>query len=273
MLDSTIIELASRMTRIQFVERTEQLRRDIEIAQNRLTMDGLGRSGALVEAVYDLCARDIELRAQIVWQNVLQVLSQAGIVSSEILADELKQEVLKYAEAIYLDPYNRLQEVVRNVGIGTAQPLTDTRDRALAKVNNAIDLFVVGLQRQEEAKKNQSAAVFNFYSPVGAVQTGASAVAHVVQNLSSQDREALLRALDLVKQSLEAVDNLPGSPKQEIIELVLEARTEADKSKPNGTRLQSILPAIATAIQTVGSLKPAYDTLKAALLPLGMPLP
>ena len=131
----------------------------------------------------------------------------------------------------------------------------------------------MGLERQQNATNNQSRGVYNFYSPVGSVQTGPNAVATVVQNLGSQDREALLQALDVVKRALGTIEGLPGSLKGEIIELVTEAQTETAKERPNGTRLQSILTAIATAIQTVGSLQPAYQVFKTALLPFGMFLP
>ena len=272
-LDPKVTELAERFIRRQFDERTDQLRRDITKAQNEMAVRGLGTSGPMVQAVFDLCARDIELRALIVWQNLSKVLSQAGVVLSETLGDNLKQEVSKYADAIYLEPYNCLQDVVRNAGIGTAQPLTDAGDNTLAKVNAEIDLFVLGLQRQQEAKKSQSAAVFNFYSPVGAVQTGPNASAQVFQNVSLQDREALLGAIDVLRRALTDIDRLPAHPKEEIVELVEEADAETKKPKPNSSKLISIFTVIAQAIQTVGSLKPAYDTLKAALIPFGVLLP
>lgn len=154
MLDPKVTELADRMTRVQFEKRREQLQRDIEKTQNKMTKDGLGRSGALVQAVYDLCARDIERRAEIVWENISRVLSEAEVKPSETLADELKQEVLEYANAIYAEPYNCFQETVRNVGIGIAQPLTHARDRALAEVNAKIDLYVLSLTRRTKVQNN-----------------------------------------------------------------------------------------------------------------------
>jgi hypothetical protein len=103
---------------------------------------------------------------------------------------------------------------------------------------------------QSPVSDNQSPAIFNFYSPVGAVQTGPSATANVVQTINPSDKETLLKALETVKRGLVDIDALPAHPKKEIIELVDEAHVEVNKSTPNGTRLGSILQGIATAIQT-----------------------
>ena len=157
-----------------------------------------------------------------------------------------------------------------------ATSLSDVREQALMKVDAEIDLFVLSLLRQTEAREGKtesSGQIFNFYSPIGAIQTGPSATANVVMNLSPRDREALREALERVKEGLSIVEHLPGHPKEEVLDLVEEAKTEVGKPRPNGMRLGSVLMAVGTAIQTVGSLQPAYQALKAALLPLGIPLP
>jgi hypothetical protein len=273
MLDSKLTELAGKMIKTQLDERTEQLARDISQAQAEATMRGMGRSGAVLQMVYDICARDIGLRALIVWQNLLRVLSEAGVQSSEGLVNDLKEEVSKYRDAIYSEPYNSLQKVIQNVGVRVDLSLTDALERAITKVNTEAELFALKLQRYVEMQGNQSSPVFNFYSPVGAVQTGPSAIASVVQNLGAEDRKAILDALQLVRKGLDAVETLPALPKEEIVDLAAETQAELDKAKPNNTRLRTSLVAIATAIQTVANLQPAYQAIKTALLPLGISLP
>ena len=214
-----------------------------------------------------------KLRAQIVWQNLQKVLSQTGITPSAELSSELKQEVLKYSEAIYTEASDKFQYIAGLVGIPTGYSMPEARERALAKVTAEIDLFSLSLTRRAEAQNSQSAPIVNFYSPVGTVQTGPNATANVVQNINPVDKEVLLRALDAVKQGIASIDRLPVYPKQEIIELVDEAHVEVGKPTPNVTKLGAIMFAVATAIQTVGSLQPAYQTLKDALIPFGIQLP
>ena len=242
-LDEKLIELVDRMIRVQFKEREEQLQRDIELVQSKLVLDGHGRSGAITQGVYDLCAHDVELRAQIVWQNLLRVLSNAGVFPSEALAEDLKKVVLEYLPSIYTYPMQCLQKVVNLIGIGPAHSLTEARDRAIMKINTEIDLFVLSLRRHSGAKEKQgesSQPVFNFYSPVGVVQTGPNATATIAQTLTPQDREALRDALDRVKQDLVEVEKLSGYEKEEVIDLIEEGRAEIDKPKPNSMRVTSV---------------------------------
>jgi len=225
----------------------------------------------VVQKTYDLCAHDMETRALIIWQTLVNVLSDLGIEPSETLAVDLKDELLKHATAIYSYPYECLQQIVRNVGIGVAD-LTEARDLAIEKVKVKIDLFALSLLRRAAAQSKSSQPIFNIYSSVGAIQTGPAATANVFMPISPQEREALLDALELVKNSLANTD-LPGQPKEEVLDIVEETKTEVSKERPNRMRISSLLKAVATAIQTVGSLQPAYQTLKAALLPFGISLP
>ena len=277
MLDNKITDLVDRMTRVQFNERQGQLQRDIALAQSQMVARGLGRSGAIVQRVYELCSRDVEIRTLLIWQTLVRVLSQVGVRYSDDLAADLKQEIRKYLSSILEHPNDCLQKIVQQIGIGMATPLlSDAREQAFMKVDAEIDLFVLSLLRQTEAREGKtesSGQIFNFYSPIGAIQTGPSATANVVMNLSHLDREALREALERVKEGLSIVEDLPGHPKEEVLDLVEEAKTEVGKPRPNGMRLGSVLMAVGTAIQTVGSLQPAYQALKAALLPLGIPLP
>jgi hypothetical protein len=273
MLDPKVIELVDRMVRVQFEERETQLGREILQEKYREAKSG-GPSSVTVDRVYDLCSHDIGIRTQIVWQNLVRVLSQTGIVASETLGEELKTVVRSYHSSIYNHPFQSLQAASTN--FAPRRPLTDAWERAVMKIEAEIDFFVLSLLRHAEAKGQQPGSpqpVFHFHSPVGAIQTGPGATANVVQNLAAQDKEALRRALDLVRDALSDVDDFPGNPKAEIVELVAEAESEVGKPSPNQTRLRSILTAVASVIQTVGSLQPAYQALKVALLPLGIALP
>jgi hypothetical protein len=108
---------------------------------------------------------------------------------------------------------------------------------------------------------------------VGGYQIGPTSAATVTQISNSADSEALRRALDLVEASLPAAANSPGLMADEVLELVDETRAELAKARPNSIRLRIVASGVATAIQTIGMLQPAYQALKAALLPFGVLLP
>jgi hypothetical protein len=274
MLNPEIMKLADPIIQVQFDERVEQLNKDIRRVQSEFAFRGLGRSTALVNQVYEFCFKDVEYRAFIVWKALQRALSTKDVAPSKSLADDLKEQLRAYSSLIYNYPAGRLQTATQNAGFAS-EPLNNALDRAYKKVFTEIDFFVLDLVRRADAVKKQGDGqpIFYINSPVGAIQTGPSATASFIMNIDAHDQGVLAGALDLLKEALVGVDDLPSSPKEEVIDLIEEAKTEASKSKPNGMRLYAVLMAIATAIQTVGSLQPAYQVLRTALLPLGISLP
>lgn len=276
MLDPKVLELVDTMIRVYFEERREQLQREINEVQAKAAAHGMGRSGHVIVEICKLCSHDIEIRTLFLWQTLRRVLSETGIVPSEALAQELKDLVTRYSSAITGLAFLHSEKAAEGTPIKPRQGLEDAVTRAMTKVYSEIDLFILSLVRHSEirdADRESPQPIFNFYSGVGAVQTGPSAIANIVMNIGAEERDVLLRALDLVKEALAGVNSLPAHPTAEIIELVDEVKSEIEKPKPNGTRLGSLASTIATAIQTAGSLQPAYQALKAALLPFGILLP
>src|SRR5437773_4385424 len=111
MLDPEITKLADELIQIQFHERTQQLGRDLQRISDEMIKHGMTTSSPHVKAVYDVCARDVELRALIAWQNLQRVLSHAGVVLSEPLASDLKESYSKYADAILTEPKSHLDRL------------------------------------------------------------------------------------------------------------------------------------------------------------------
>ena len=276
MLDPKIAGLARPMIQVQFDERRKQVERDIGQVASEAVMAGAGRSGILIVEIREICAREVGIRALLIWQALVRVMSNLGVEPDENLAAALKNEVENYSPRALADLTDILNKNTRNIGCGEPEPLESAWGQAMRKVYAEIDLFVASLFANTQRKQKQpdsSRSVFNFYSPVGVFQTGAGATAGVTQIFGSQEQEALIRALDLVKQNLINSEGLAGDLREEMLDLIEEGQTEVKKPKPNGMRIQSVLMAVATTIQTVGSLQPAYQALKAALLPLGIFLP
>ncbi|GAN34602.1 MAG: hypothetical protein DYG83_17555 [Candidatus Brocadia sp. AMX2] len=91
--------------------------------------------------------------------------------------------------------------------------------------------------------------------------------------LDADVRTALTEALNQIAAILVNSNIALPQPKAEIVELVGEGQQELKKKSPNLTKLRSLLSAVGGSIQTVASMKPAYETLKEALTFLGISLP
>jgi hypothetical protein len=273
---SEATKVASKMISGQLADRDSQLRTDISKIRNEMAGRGVLQSGMTFSRIHSLCKTEIRNRARIVWQILFRALNTVKVHYSEELATALKKEVEKYFPK-NLPKFNPILKEAAQLSNykGKLPDLSNDRARALAEVYGEIDLYVLALHSadEEEEKSGAQQNIYKFYSPVGAVQTGQNAIANVVQTIDSQDREILLQALDTIKQSLAVSEELASYPKEEIIDLVEEAKTEIKKDKPNGLRLRSIITTVATAIQTVSILQKAYQALKVAVLPLGIQLP
>lgn len=161
-----------------------------------------------------------------------------------------------------------------NMRVELEQKVEMARSRALEKISNEIDLFVLSLKRrQDEAPAGSTSNTFNIYSPVGSIQTGANSVANVTQSIDLSTKQQLTEALTEVERGLQDLDTLPTHPKQEIAEIIADAKAELAKTQPNTSKLCSLLGTTATAIQTVASMKPAHELLKTGLQYLGIGLP
>lgn len=155
MLDPKITELADRIIQLQFHERTKQLEHDILLTQTDAAVRGMGTSSAMVEVVYNHCARNVELRTSTVWKTLKKLLSETDVDLSETLRSDLRNQVQKYQEAIVGSASKLLDTVATNAGFPW-KPLTGALEHALAKVHADIDLFMISLRRP--AKVSQDAA-------------------------------------------------------------------------------------------------------------------
>lgn len=153
--------------------------------------------------------------------------------------------------------------------------LKEVSEHVIAKHEIEIDLYVDTYEKHSEKSDSNAgqAPTYHFYGSVGAVQTGPSALANIVQNLSNEDQEAIKQALSLARDAITATSEIEETQKKELVEIVDDAKKELDSEKPNNTKLKSLFTTVAETIQTLASAQPAYQALKAALIPFGIILP
>jgi hypothetical protein len=71
MLSDELMQLAATRIQIELAERRERFGQEIQQKISEMTLQGLGRSGAVVERTVQAIAREFDIRAMVVWQ-VLQ---------------------------------------------------------------------------------------------------------------------------------------------------------------------------------------------------------
>jgi hypothetical protein len=272
MLNPKVAKLADERIQIQLNQRHKQFRQEITRVTDQMTLQGTLDSTIANREFFNRYASEIETRASIVWEELKKVLSAIDVHPSEELASHLKQDVETYLLSTANDltkDISKLANYIMNTQEidNLIDKLTNTQNKALERINNGIELFVLSLGRtkEKEVRDESTKNIINGTGNVGAVQTGQGATSNVTQIISSNDQEALFQALDDIRKYLESGGNLSGFLKEEVIELIDDSRAEIEKPNPNGTRLKTYLMSIAVSIQTVAGLKPAYEVIKFAL--------
>jgi hypothetical protein len=272
MLNPKVAKLADERIQIQLNQRHKQFRQEITRVTDQMTLQGTLDSTIANREFFNRYASEIETRASIVWEELKKVLSAIDVHPSEELASHLKQDVETYLLSTANDLTKDISKLANYI-MSTQEidnlidKLTNTQNKALERINNGIELFVLSLGRtkEKEVRDESTKNIINGTGNVGAVQTGQGATSNVTQIISSNDQEALFQALDDIRKYLESGGNLSGFLKEEVIELIDDSRAEIEKPNPNGTRLKTYLMSIAVSIQTVAGLKPAYEVIKFAL--------
>jgi hypothetical protein len=278
MLSSHLKDIISR--RLD-VEKQEQLRawvKEITIMKEEASRYGRLGSSAWLSSLTEKFGTFIKARGDLVWSVVVRTVSIGGVEDIQTLAEDLRAIVDLQLE----ENHHEISELFsKEFGAYIArnsatyfEELNRARSQSQLKISSEIDLFVVSLKRRmATSNEKDQANVFNIYSPVGTIQTGTGSIAHVTQNVDTASMQALSQAFDSVERALHTIRYLDLPREQEVVELVREGSAEVQKDSPNMIKINTYIMTIASIIQGIGALGPAYALLKSAALPFGIVLP
>lgn len=135
-------------------------------------------------------------------------------------------------------------------------------------------LSLLGLSSTPQAQgASPMTLTINNYGTVGSFQTGANAVANIVQNLGANERASLAAALQQFKDAIKIEPSLTEPERQKLLEIAQECTSEISNESPDDTNLLKIFNVLGTTIQSLASAPDAYLVLKASFLVFGISLP
>ena len=275
MLDPIFLDRVARLTEVRIRERRRQFPGELTAIAGNLNARGLLRSSVHVFQSQQAHERELEARAILTWENLVRVHRTFGARYAPELRDDFKALLSTRVEVDFAELSGSFEAVQRLSGLLRANDLAEAKEHVLSKHAAEIDLYVDSLLPSEGSGSMSSpnSQTYNFYGNVGAVQTGAHAVANTIQNLGADDRAALISAIDQVKDALTSTSTLQEQHRRELLELASEAKEQLAAANPNNTKLLTVFTVLATSVQAIASAQPAYLALKSALLPLGIMLP
>jgi hypothetical protein len=225
--------------------------------------------------ISELCCLAVGSRGQFIWNTIWRFITTAGVSYSADVQKELTSLFKEYFTDV--DDIKGQMPSIKSFGMPHRQieprlmeyvneKHTDTMDR----ISSEIELFVISLKKKE-TKEEKLPTIINFYSPVGAVQTGPSATASITQNIGTEAKDAIKAAFEMLLMKLPEVQEF--QQKSELSELAEDGKIELSKQKPNSLKIQNYILTIGTMIQTTAALQPAYQLLKQGAAYLGVNLP
>lgn len=272
MIDDQTLSIARRLLDGDLRLRTQALERDTRNIKERMVARGALNSGMTVGQISQLVCQEFRTRTHVAWDTLLRVLSEVGVAP----ANELRQDLVAWIDRFIEDQFQvlatYLNHATSNIGLGTGVgPLQEEATALKREFEAKADLLIASLKQR--GASSPTAPVMHFHGTVGAVQTGPFASATVSQHISQADIAALKAVLERIGDELAAAADLAADTRGELSDVLTDVRDELAKQEPNSIRVRQLAAGVATAIQTSASLRPAYEALKAALLPLGISLP
>jgi hypothetical protein len=88
--------------------------------------------------------------------------------------------------------------------------------------------------------------------------------------LDREGKDKIGEALAALQKALESDNSLEPRLKAETGEMIETTKRELEAPKPNNSLLRAMLTGIASTVQTTASLQPAWQTLKSAMIYVGI---
>ncbi|MDD5008035.1 MAG: hypothetical protein PHU49_06705 [Syntrophorhabdaceae bacterium] len=276
MIDPLIKERCDRLVAVRLAERRTQIEEEIHQIDAKAAASGMYGSGNRLMQLHKLLARELEIRTVLSWQDMVRVHKVMGSKRTETLAEDFKEQLTYYAHGAYDELSKRLGRILEKAPTNVNLSLAEAFSLSVEKHRVEIDLYVDSLAISSGTASGttlSTAPQYNFYGNVGAVQTGSTSSANIIQNLGIDDRQALVSALNAVKEQVLGIQDLTERKRGELKEIVEECIQQSTTQAPNNTKLFALLNILGITVQSIASAQPAYQVLKTALMPLGIMLP
>jgi hypothetical protein len=239
--------------------------------QNAAAAGRLG-SGMLHRQLEDLHTTEVRRRALEIWAILHRVVSTAGVPLYPDQAVPLKATAIDYMVPEVEQLRNSLAHVreVHRFPQTSGERFDAAVSEAIELVRCEIELFLKAL---EERPGPTNTVQHIYHAPVGSVQTGPNAVAHVTQQVDPEAIKGLQQTLERIRDEVLRVESDAIPQKSEVLDLIGAADQELRGEKPRMLTLTGLLTAISGGIQTLPNVAPAYQVLKSAASHAGIPLP
>lgn len=275
MLDQTIVDRIAASIPAYLSPRDRTLTDSLRAAINKLAASGMIGSGNAGAQLARLGVDELTIRSKIIWNAIQRAHTASGAPLDAATSADLQRQIAHHVSAhsqqvrtIVKDAYPPLNGQIRTtIMTHIDDRISSLTSEILAQLRVEADFYVAELQRQA-AQPAPAAPITINAAHIGAVQTGAYAVAHV--SMSAQQSARLVEELEALRQALRTSSEATDEQRTQGDEIAGELITAVKAQKPNAPKIAGLLGGLATSVQTIASLRPAWETVRDAAIAAGI---
>lgn len=158
MIKPETLQIAKTQIDLEIAEQNRQLDSTIDGIKRVMASKGMLKSGNLIVAVEDECVRVVKRRAEIVSQILHKSIQAVAVEYEDGLAQQLKEFVEPYFPEHMNGLRSRVLIAAKEAGLpdgainSKPDEVFNARRAMLTKIKSEIDLFVLSLKKDSEAK-------------------------------------------------------------------------------------------------------------------------
>ena len=278
MLDERVTKFVHDAVRIKAREFDQDLALRLQSIDTEYAKAGQFQGTARIVSYGQCLTREIRNRAHYVFIEIQRALTLHQLTFDDTTKSYLIGLLITEVRGQTTHLQRMLQERFGNAGdplaraLGIAQTqMNDECEHLNEKFTLEMGVRQIAAQAAADRRTTGNGGII-VHGSVGVLQTGASASATLMLNVGSDDRQAMLKALDLVTATLKDAAELNDEYRQQMLEVAEQAKSAAQQPRPNSPLLQGLFMVLCQTIQTLGSAAPAMAALRAAALPFGIML-
>jgi hypothetical protein len=271
MRDSTLLDRLNRLADAELASRESNLAQAINAVNSQFAAKGAFNSGRRLTFVHQVIENELDIRNELVWNATRRVLSERQQVTDEEMRRELKNYMKDRLFRSQATLNHSLDQHIRDPALRKRLTIDDRAVRVQKRIEIEVDIFCdASVSRVQQSFSATPAIVI--HGPVGAVQTGSGATSNISVTINESTQHSLLLAIRQAREALEASPQaLPESA--ELVQITNDLQKELESPSKNVTRIKLLLSGLAGSIQTVASMRPAYEAIKGAGALIGLQLP
>lgn len=270
MLTANLIDRIRESVDAELELRSTNLAAALNACDSEFARHGEFNSSMRIQRRGFVACQELMIRAEIIWNLMKSCQPWYGELDEALtagLCQQISEHITAQATAVLQLSGETPTETSRRTKL-IQQPVMDCRDQLIRKFRNKATIYVEELKRPPTAHRD---AGITIQGDVGALLTGPYATAHV--HIDAAGTKRLIEALEYLRDVLPQAADMALDAREQSAALVSDIIAAARADKPNGLTLSSLFMGLSMAVQTVASVRPAWDAVKALASAMGISLP